>query len=61
MSEAERAVQSALAAADIAPHPDEIVQLVERYPAFREMMAKIYAVEEADETFPELIFDARTP
>jgi hypothetical protein len=61
MSEAERAVAAAMASAGLRPHPDEIAQLVALYPAYRAAVAAFDAVEDAYETFPELIFDPRTP
>jgi hypothetical protein len=43
------------------PHPEELEQLVALYPAYRQAVAAFDAVEQADEAFPELVFDPRTP
>jgi hypothetical protein len=48
-------------AAGLDPKPEEIEQLVALQPLYRAAVAAFDEVEDAEEAFPELIFDPRTP
>jgi hypothetical protein len=59
MSDAERAVRAALDAAGLDIPADERGQLVETYPVYRSIMARLDAIPGVAETFPELTMDLR--
>jgi hypothetical protein len=56
----EEIVRGLLSSSGITPDPDEVDQLIAKYPVYREIAAAQYRVPEALEELPDLVLDVRT-
>jgi hypothetical protein len=60
VSDLQAIVEHAVSVTGIEPHPEEVRMLVAMYPGFRAMAAGMYAIADAEEELPELLFRAET-